>query len=104
LRWLKPTEAITYILHVYYRLKELGGGGVLDIGIYCVQFASLVFGGEKPTKVITGGHLNSHGVDESTSSTLLYPNGKTATLITHCKVELPNEVSKHSSHNTHIYL
>lgn len=27
---------------------ELGGGALLDIGIYCIQFALMVFNGEKP--------------------------------------------------------
>jgi len=72
------------------KLKELGGGTTLDIGVYCVQFAEFVFG-EKPLKVVTGGHMNVNGVDESTSTTLVFSNGRTATLITHSKVELPNE-------------
>jgi len=72
------------------KLKELGGGTTLDIGVYCVQFAEFVFG-EKPVKVVSGGHMNEHGVDESTSTTLVFSNGRTATLITHSKVELPNE-------------
>lgn len=28
--------------------KELGGGALLDIGIYCLQFVLMVFNGEKP--------------------------------------------------------
>jgi dihydrodiol dehydrogenase / D-xylose 1-dehydrogenase (NADP) len=72
------------------KLKELGGGTTLDIGVYCVQFAEFVFG-EKPLKVIAGGHMNVNGVDESTSTTLVFSNGRTATLITHSRVELPNE-------------
>ena len=31
--------------------KELGGGTVLDLGIYLVQLAQLVFGGEEPQQV-----------------------------------------------------
>ncbi|XP_066127691.1 trans-1,2-dihydrobenzene-1,2-diol dehydrogenase isoform X3 [Saccopteryx bilineata] len=27
------------------------GGGLLDIGIYCIQFISMVFGGQKPEKI-----------------------------------------------------
>ncbi|ODM96051.1 Trans-1,2-dihydrobenzene-1,2-diol dehydrogenase [Orchesella cincta] len=72
------------------KLKELGGGTVLDIGVYCVQFAEFIFG-EKPLQVISGGHLNTNGVDESTSTTLIFSKGRTATLVTHSKVELPNE-------------
>src|SRR5437016_520471 len=59
-------------------MKQLGGGTVLDIGIYCVQFASFAFGGAKPTKILAGGHLNQDGIDESSSATLLYTNGRTA--------------------------
>jgi len=73
------------------RLKEMGGGTILDIGIYNVQFATLIFGTEKPEKIVAGGHLNSDGVDESTSATLVYKNGRTATLVTHGRVRLPNE-------------
>jgi len=72
------------------KLKELGGGTVLDIGIYCIQFALHVFG-EAPLKVIAGGHQNSEGVDDSTSTTLLFSGGRTATLVTNSHVKLPNE-------------
>jgi len=68
-----------------------GGGTVMDLGIYCIQLASLVFGGEKPEKVIAGGHLGDGGVDQSSSTTLIYKNGRTATMITHSKVVLPCE-------------
>ena len=48
-------------------------------------------GGEKPLKIIGGGHMNSEGVDESTSTTLIYSGGRTATLVTNTLVVLPNE-------------
>ncbi|CAG7819243.1 unnamed protein product [Allacma fusca] len=75
-----------------YHLKprETGAGTMNDIGVYCVQVATLVFGKEKP-KVISAGHLNDDGVDASTSSTLVYSNGRTATLVTSSFVELANE-------------
>lgn len=28
--------------------KELGGGAMLDIGVYCLQFICMVYNGEKP--------------------------------------------------------
>lgn len=28
--------------------KELGGGALLDLGIYCLQFICMVYNGEKP--------------------------------------------------------
>jgi len=73
------------------KLKELGGGTVLDIGVYCTQFASFVFNGETPLKIISGGHMNPNGVDESTSTTLIYEGGRTATFVTHSHVMMPNE-------------
>jgi dihydrodiol dehydrogenase / D-xylose 1-dehydrogenase (NADP) len=73
------------------KLKELGGGSILDIGVYCVQFSQWVFGGETPLKIVGAGVMNSQGVDESTSVTLLYSGGRTATFVTNTKVEMPNE-------------
>lgn len=35
--------------------KELGGGALLDIGIYCLQFVLMVFSGEKPESVHASG-------------------------------------------------
>jgi len=70
--------------------KEMGGGAILDLGIYTIQLAQLVFGGEMPT-VTAAGHLNPDGCDESASITLTYSNGRTASLTTSCKVQLPNE-------------
>ncbi|XP_071455011.1 trans-1,2-dihydrobenzene-1,2-diol dehydrogenase-like [Hetaerina americana] len=72
-------------------LKELGGGTTLDIGIYCLQLAMLVFGSKTPCNIKADGHLNANGVDESTSVVITYPRGQTATLVTHARVELPNE-------------
>jgi hypothetical protein len=50
----------------------------------------MVFKDEKPEKIIAGGHLNADDVDISSSTTLQYSEGRTATLITHCAVNLPN--------------
>ncbi|XP_046591488.1 trans-1,2-dihydrobenzene-1,2-diol dehydrogenase isoform X1 [Neodiprion lecontei] len=71
--------------------KDLGGGGILDLGVYVLQLASFVYNGEKPISIKAGGHLNEDGVDISMSATLLYKEGRTATVMTHCHVKLPNE-------------
>jgi len=62
------------------KLKELGGGAALDIGIYPVQFACLVFDHEEPTEIIAAGHLMETGVDESFTVILKFKNGRMATL------------------------
>lgn len=71
-------------------MKELGGGTVLDLGVYVLQLIVLVFGNEKPTTLKAVGHINQEGVDESVSCILTYPGGRTAIMNTHSKVVLPN--------------
>ncbi|KAL4220378.1 hypothetical protein ACF0H5_020783 [Mactra antiquata] len=65
------------------RIKNLdmGGGGILDIGIYVVQFACLVYG-EMPESITAVGTL-LNGVDESACITLKYKNGSMASLVYH---------------------
>lgn len=64
----------------------------MDLGIYCLQFAQLIFG-SYPKSIVSAGYLNEDGVDLSMSCVLTYPEGGTATLSTHSKVQLPNEAS-----------
>lgn len=73
-----------------YRMKKLGGGVILDLGIYAIQLAQLVYR-EKPIKITCAGHLGVADVDESVSCILAYSNGKIATLTLHSKVLLSNE-------------
>ncbi|KAG7172259.1 Trans-1-2-dihydrobenzene-1-2-diol dehydrogenase-like [Homarus americanus] len=40
--------------------RETGGGATLDLGLYTVQFTTLVMGGDKPQKVLACGHLNDN--------------------------------------------
>lgn len=74
-----------------YSKKELGGGTILDLGIYCLQFACLIFDNEMPESIKASGHLNENGVDMSVSATLLYKNNRAATIMTHGLVTLPND-------------
>lgn len=51
--------------------KELGGGVLLDIGCYCLQFVCMVYNGEKPDSVHATGFLTEKGkcaMDLSTKS------------------------------------
>lgn len=38
------------------------GGGLLDMGIYCIQFISMVFGGQKPEKILAVGRRYETGM------------------------------------------
>jgi dihydrodiol dehydrogenase / D-xylose 1-dehydrogenase (NADP) len=74
------------------RLHEpsLAGGAILDIGVYCVQIASLVFGGEAPTSVLASGYLTPTGVDKTLTIILKYANGGLATMTCSIACNLPN--------------
>lgn len=41
--------------------KELGGGALLDIGVYCLQFVLMVFDGERPASIQATGALLDSG-------------------------------------------
>ncbi|XP_069140152.1 trans-1,2-dihydrobenzene-1,2-diol dehydrogenase-like [Argopecten irradians] len=59
--------------------KALGGGCLLDIGIYPVQLACMVYD-EMPEKITADGVLNEEGVDEGGCVILKYKGGKMANL------------------------
>jgi predicted dehydrogenase len=57
------------------RNPELGGGALLDLGIYPVSFASMVTGGRLPERVEAVGRMTDTGVDAHASMLLVYPDG-----------------------------
>lgn len=69
---------------------ELGGGALLDAGIYPVSFASMIFGTE-PEKIWSTAHIGETGVDEQFSVILSYESGKTASLNGAIRLGLTNE-------------
>ncbi|KAB0804934.1 hypothetical protein PPYR_01904 [Photinus pyralis] len=71
-------------------VKELGGSATLDIGVYALQFSQYVYRGLKPVSVTASGNLNKHGVDDTASIILMYPNGRTSVLTLNTRVQLAN--------------
>ncbi|MEO8414629.1 MAG: Gfo/Idh/MocA family oxidoreductase [Ginsengibacter sp.] len=59
--------------------KSLGGGSMLDIGIYPLFLATLLFGEPTMLKVIS--KLSATGIDEYANIVLQYANGETAHLL-----------------------
>ena len=53
---------------------------MLDMGVYAINFASMVFGGVKPEKIYSQGILNDKGVDKLVAMTLVYPGNRIAQL------------------------
>jgi predicted dehydrogenase len=60
------------------RSPELGGGALLDLGVYPVSFAQIVLGA--PTEVRAWARLTPEGVDENTAMIFGYPDGALASL------------------------
>ena len=58
---------------------ELGGGVLLDLGVYCLNFASMVFGNDV-TDIASICTFNEYGMDMQDSITLRYRNGRLAVL------------------------
>ncbi|XP_056622116.1 trans-1,2-dihydrobenzene-1,2-diol dehydrogenase [Triplophysa dalaica] len=71
--------------------KDLGGGALLDIGIYCLQFVLMVYNGEKPQCVQATGVCLDTGVDEGMIVTLKFSGNRMAVCICTMAVELQNE-------------
>lgn len=69
---------------------ELGGGALLDAGIYPVSFASMIFGSD-PEKVWSTAHIGETGVDEHFSILLDYGQGRSASLHGAVRLDLTNE-------------
>ncbi|XP_060804139.1 trans-1,2-dihydrobenzene-1,2-diol dehydrogenase isoform X2 [Amyelois transitella] len=71
-------------------MKDLGGGAVLDLGLYMLQLIQFIYK-EAPTDIVCTGHLSKAGVDESISCSLKYKDGRTATLSAHTRSTMPNK-------------
>lgn len=69
-----------YISHVErMQTPELAGGALLDLGVYLLHFAGMVFG-DDVDKIISAATLTNEGVDARDSITLIYKDGKMAVL------------------------
>jgi predicted dehydrogenase len=60
------------------RAPELGGGALLDLGVYPVTFAHIMLGA--PDRIESWAQLTPEGVDENTGMILGYPSGALAAL------------------------
>ena len=68
---------------------ELGGGALLDVGIYPLSLASMLWG--KPTHIGSAVHLGETGVDEQAAAVLSYPSGAIALISTAIRTNTPHE-------------
>ena len=68
---------------------ELGGGALLDLGVYVVSFAQMLLG--TPDSVTAVGSRFPTGVDAEASLLLGYADGRSATLSTSLRNALPGQ-------------
>jgi predicted dehydrogenase len=69
----------------------LGGGALLDVGVYLVSLSSMLFGA--PDRVSGLAHLGPTGVDEQVALILGYPGGQLAQLSAAVRTRTPQEVT-----------
>jgi predicted dehydrogenase len=70
---------------------ELGGGALLDVGIYTLSLAHMVLG--TPTQIKSLANIGSTGVDEQTTFLLGYNTGQMAILSTAIRTNTPHEAT-----------
>ena len=78
---------------------ELGGGALLDLGVYPLSFASMVLG--TPSHVSAASETAPTGVDAQTSMLLGYPSGAHALLSCGVRGSAVKAASKVGSHGSH---
>ncbi len=69
--------------------RELGGGAMLDVGIYPISFAFMVLG--SPTSVFSTATLGPTGTDDRSAYMFGYEGGKTALLSSAVRLNVPVE-------------
>lgn len=68
----------------------LGGGGILDVGVYPVSYASMIFGAE-PERVACFADMGETGVDEQAAMMIDYGKDKVASLTTGVRTMTPHQ-------------
>ncbi len=68
---------------------ELGGGGLLDVGVYPISLASMLLGA--PDRIVGMAELGKTGVDEQSAFILGYPQGQLAVLSTAIRTNTPHD-------------
>jgi predicted dehydrogenase len=70
---------------------KLGGGALLDVGVYCVSLASMILG--QPSGSVGLSHLGKTGVDEQASIVLEHEGGRLANLSIGIRTTTPQEAT-----------
>ncbi|KAM8750030.1 trans-1,2-dihydrobenzene-1,2-diol dehydrogenase-like [Acanthopagrus latus] len=71
--------------------RKMGGGALLDLGIYCLQFVFMVFNGERPESIQATGHCIDTGVDGTAVLVLKFSGNRLAICTCSITVMLTND-------------
>jgi predicted dehydrogenase len=69
--------------------RPLGGGSLVDVGCYCINFSRLI-AGEEPTAVTAAAHMHERGVDDLVVATMKFPSGVAASFTCGMSVHADN--------------
>lgn len=81
-----------YTSHVDGNIRfdaALAGGGLMDVGCYCINF-SRFFAGSEPSKIHAVGKVHPSGIDEVAAGTFEFPNDITASMVCGMRVQADN--------------
>ena len=70
---------------------KLGGGAMLDVGVYCVSLASMVLG--RPVRGTGLSHLGETGVDELFAASLDHGDGRISSITAGTRTASPHEAT-----------
>ena len=74
-----------------------GGGGLMDVGCYCVSFSRLI-AGEEPIKANCVGYIGKESrVDQQTAGILMFPSGAVASFECGTQVNIPTSANIYGS-------
>lgn len=90
-RMLNADFGFRTALNPNHRLFDLalGGGALLDVGVYPISLASMIFGA--PTQIKSLGHIGETGADEQNATLLGYDGGQIAMLSSAVRTTSPHE-------------
>ncbi len=93
LRMLTADFGVRFDLDPASRLfaLELGGGALLDVGVYCVSLASMILG--PPVRAAGLSHLGETGVDEQAAVVLEHEAGRLSNLTMGIRTATPQEAT-----------
>ena len=70
-------------------VREMGGGGLMDVGSYCINFSRLI-AGEEPAEVHAVAQFHERGVDDLVVATMRFPSGVMASFTCGMSVHADN--------------